>query len=349
MLQLPPVGKNLYYLFDCMEFTELMHELFFLDEVVRQSDPAMSASLNRLRCGKWTQQDREDALTWGQRLRDDPTAPRVRLVFTNQERADHNTQELGKLLAAGVEDTHFLAEDGTPHGAPPLSATMLSHVLTAANVTAERDLHLAVGAVVMAIRNDHQRKIYNGTTGVVVGLDKATGSAQVRVRDPDGTNERVVVFERERFEAHEPGSLRCTAFRLQLPLTLAFAITVHKAVGLTLDAAEVKLIRGTGAQFGMAYVALSRCRRKEDILILELDPAFCKAPKAPLAFEAGTRFSRRAYDAMLARPTNFVLNVAATLVAGPRVAQDIGGRFEDASSGGSAKRPRTDSDSRASN
>jgi len=127
------------------------------------------------------------------------------------------------------------------------------------------DLHLRLrdGARVMALTNDAQKGYYNGMLGVVVGLD--SGSVTVKI-----DNGRVVKFERftwennqyvlkdDSIEAQKIGT--CSQF----PLTLAWAITIHKSQGLTFD----KIVLHVAKTFcpGQLYVALSRCRTLEGIV-----------------------------------------------------------------------------------
>lgn len=121
------------------------------------------------------------------------------------------------------------------------------------------DIHLKLreGARVMALTNDTQKGYYNGMLGVVVNLD----ANSVTVKMDKGS---VIKFERytwennqyalkdDQIEAQKIGS--CTQF----PLTLAWAITIHKSQGLTFD----KIVLHVAKTFcpGQLYVALSRCR-----------------------------------------------------------------------------------------
>ncbi len=130
-------------------------------------------------------------------------------------------------------------------------------------------LELKVGAQVLFVRNDPspQKLYFNGKIGKVTRLGRET----VRVRCPDGREDievELATWDNVRYHLDpESGEIRETkigSFR-QLPLKLAWAITIHKSQGLTFDRAVID----AGAAFaaGQVYVALSRCRSLEGLVL----------------------------------------------------------------------------------
>lgn len=130
---------------------------------------------------------------------------------------------------------------------------------------ADEVLTLKKGAQVMFIRNDSEAGFYNGKIGKVSDI-KANG--QVTVTDSDGldiivspvewTNSQYVLDD----ESGEIQQSVVGTFK-QLPLRIAWAITIHKSQGLTFD--KVIIDAGAAFAFGQVYVALSRCRTLEGI------------------------------------------------------------------------------------
>ena len=130
---------------------------------------------------------------------------------------------------------------------------------------ADEVLTLKKGAQVMFIRNDSEAGFYNGKLGKVSDI-KSNG--QVTVTDSDGldiivspvewTNSQYVLDD----ESGEIQQSVVGTFK-QLPLRIAWAITIHKSQGLTFD--KVIIDAGAAFAFGQVYVALSRCRTLEGI------------------------------------------------------------------------------------
>ena len=133
----------------------------------------------------------------------------------------------------------------------------------------KQELELKVGAQVMFVKNDPnpEKAFYNGKIGRLVGYNEKDGSVTV---ESDG--ERITVpklkwqnmeytinAENQDIEEKEIGSFT------QIPLRLAWAVTIHKSQGLTFD----KVIVDAGQAFahGQVYVALSRCTSLEGLVL----------------------------------------------------------------------------------
>lgn len=130
---------------------------------------------------------------------------------------------------------------------------------------APKQLALKRGAQVMFVRNDSDRRWVNGTIGIV----KELRDAAIVVEVDDGTEHEVEVIEWEdvQYALDEKTNTVVEAVAgvyRQFPLMPAWAVTIHKAQGLTLERVMVDLARGAFAD-GQVYVALSRCQSMEGL------------------------------------------------------------------------------------
>jgi ATP-dependent DNA helicase PIF1 len=123
-------------------------------------------------------------------------------------------------------------------------------------------LKLKIGAEVMFIKNDPSARYVNGTRSVVVGFDKVDGWPIVKTYDNE-----IIIAHPEEWKYEDNGAVRATI--TQVPLRLAWAITIHKSQGMTLDAAEIDL--GDAFEPGMGYVALSRVRSLNGLKLMNLN------------------------------------------------------------------------------
>lgn len=260
--QLPPVIKDserpyfeqVYpspFFFNSKAFRKLPHVIIELERIHRQKDAEFLAILNDIRTGT----PHRNTLT-ALNTRFDPSfiPPEdekwIRLTTHN---AQADAVNRAKMEEIDSEERTFEARiDGSfPENAYP----------------ADTELGLKVGAQVMFIRNDvsGEGRYYNGKIGTVSALDK-----DVVVTDEHGTE--IVVGEEEweniKYELNpESGEIEGKVegvFR-QYPLRLAWAITIHKSQGLTFD--RVMIDAGSAFSFGQVYVALSRCRSLDGIVL----------------------------------------------------------------------------------
>lgn len=260
--QLPPIAhggedellrqyyKTLYF-FSSAALKSMKYSCIELKNVYRQTDRHFIDILNHARNCTLTSQDISDLnARYIPGFSPKPEDGYIRLMTHNRQVDNVNETELEKLDSKPY--TFVAAVTGTfPEESYP----------TADSLTLKK------GAQVMFIKNDPERRFINGTLGEVKSIDK--NSIAVRLTE-SGTVIDVEPMEwqniRYQFdeESKEISSKQIGRFK-QYPLKAAWAITVHKSQGLTFD----KAIIDVHAAFspGQAYVALSRCRTLDGLVL----------------------------------------------------------------------------------
>lgn len=260
--QLPPIAhggedellrqyyKTLYF-FSSTALKSMKYSCIELKNVYRQTDRHFIDILNHARNCTLTSQDISDLnARYVPGFSPKPEDGYIRLMTHNRQVDYVNETELEKLDSKPY--TFVAAVTGTfPEESYP----------TADSLTLKK------GAQVMFIKNDPERRFINGTLGEVKSIDK--NSIAVRLAE-SGTIIDVEPMEwqniRYQFdeESKEISSKQIGRFK-QYPLKAAWAITVHKSQGLTFD----KAIIDVHAAFspGQAYVALSRCRTLDGLVL----------------------------------------------------------------------------------
>ncbi len=123
---------------------------------------------------------------------------------------------------------------------------------------APSELKLKVGAEVMFVKNSQQGKYVNGTRGKIVNFN-SSGWPVIKTM-----NGKIVVAEPESWQIEDDLGQPLASI-VQVPLRLAWAITVHKSQGMSLDQAVIDLSQVF--EYGMGYVALSRVRSLEGLIL----------------------------------------------------------------------------------
>jgi hypothetical protein len=126
------------------------------------------------------------------------------------------------------------------------------------SVLAPSVLTLKQGALVMAVKNDPNRRYANGSIGTVVDFEPGTDYPVVEF-----LNGKTVTMQPDTWELRDGDKKRASIS--QVPLRLAWAITVHKSQGMTLDAARIDLRKAFVP--GMGYVALSRVKNIDNLYL----------------------------------------------------------------------------------
>jgi ATP-dependent DNA helicase PIF1 len=250
--QLPPVsrpGEGAIFAFDSESWKELKPLVCYLGEQHRQDDEKLLQILDQIRSGDV--EEGFEILQDRQNIEFEDIIKVTKLYTHNQDVDAINVAELAKLGEG--QKTFTMMTYGAKNHIEKLVGSCLS----------PQYLDLKVGAVVMCTKNNFDAGYANGTLGEVVGFDDETGNPIIV------TNEQKEITIAPVEWAIEDTDRRLASIE-QIPLRLAWAITVHKSQGMSLDAAEIDLSKAF--EYGQGYVALSRVRTLSGLKLLGFHP-----------------------------------------------------------------------------
>jgi len=257
--QLPPIVKNNYdktptllnetvprFAYDSPAWERANFITCYLTEQYRQDDANFLDILTAIRRNNFTNDHLGCIKTRKIELRQIPED--ITKLYTHN--VDVDTVNSKKLALLPNEPCEYLMNE---HGHSFLTATLKKGCLS------PEVLHLKIGASVMFTKNNSREGYVNGTLGTVIGFEPATSWPVVKTKN----GQRIEVTPVD-WTIEEDGKVRAKI--TQLPLRLAWAITVHKSQGMSLDEATMDLSQVF--EYGQGYVALSRVRRLSGLHLL---------------------------------------------------------------------------------
>jgi len=290
LFQLPPISRGggpVDFVHLSAAWQELHPKICYLTEQHRQVGDALLDLLEAMRRGD-VNELHESALQ--ERLRERRPGDLVvtRLYSHNMDVDAINQRHLQDI--SEVSRTYAMQTSGQAAKVEQLVKSVL----------APETLELKIGAEVMFVANNFPAGFVNGTRGKVVAFVDNLPVVEL-------ANGREVKVERHSWKLEEDGKTRAEV--AQLPLRLAWAITIHKSQGMSLDAAEIDLSRSFTP--GMGYVALSRVRSMDGVYLTGVNQMALAMHPAIFEFDGELRDA----SAALARTTDDV-EVEAVLPAG---------------------------------
>jgi hypothetical protein len=243
------------YFFNAKVWQQMQLVSIELHKVYRQRDDHFVAMLDRIRQNQATQQD-INAIN--ARVQPDPIPEdgnRLRITLaTRRDTVDYiNEQRLAEL-----------------EGSPTLFRGWVKDDFPEASFPTPIELQVKLGAQVIFIKNDKDKRWVNGTLGTITELDEEEGIITVQTEDGIDFDVEREVWENMRYifnEKEQKIEEQLLGTYTQFPLRLAWAITVHKSQGLTFNQVNIDFTGGAFAG-GQTYVALSRCTSLEGISLV---------------------------------------------------------------------------------
>jgi len=251
--QLPPVSrvpKEKRFAWQADVWRALELQTCYLEEKFRQDDSRLIQILDDIRAGSISEPSQTllDSRHEANLSTDTPT----RLYTHNVDVDRINHEELERLAG---EPKLFVCESTG-------NEKSIEKIFKSSLVLGE--LVLKKGAVVICIKNNAEDGYVNGTTGVIQSFSPIDNMPIIITT----AGKKIKLDMQEWSLENDSGKIMATVS--QVPLRLAWAITIHKSQGMTLDAAEIDLSKTF--ETGQGYVALSRIKNIEGLRLMGLNP-----------------------------------------------------------------------------
>lgn len=270
-------------LFETGVWMSLALEVVKMEKSYRQDNSDFCALLNRMRYGELTESD----ITLLRSRVNAKLSPAEGIVPTRMysRNADVEQENLRHLEACPLPAKLYEAiyNDRTGKVQPHIAKQYLVK-----SFPVDQNLQLRVGAQVMLLANlNLEQGLANGTRGVIVRFQDCSDDDIMPqwpkqplpvVRFTNGVELLIKPSVWEKRDADDT-SITC----IQLPLKLAWAITIHKSQGCSLDCGIATVDRQV-FEYGQAYVALSRFRTLEGLSLIEFDPTVVRAHPAVVEY-----------------------------------------------------------------
>ncbi len=262
--QLPPIKRaqdfqaNMFedssragFVTDSVSYAELDPVICYLETQYRQEEGDLTQILDAIRSGIVDQYEIDKLQA---RMNIQPPADQS---LTNLHTTNIDVDRINQTNLARIKQpvkSFKMTASGNKYQVEALKKTVL----------APEKLDLKIGAYVMLVKNDPKNRFVNGSLGQIIDFAAIDGVLMPEVKL--NTGKRLVV-EPATWELMD-GEVRLAAVT-QFPLRLAYAVTIHKSQGMTLDGAVINLAKAFTP--GMGYVALSRVRDLDSLYLTGLN------------------------------------------------------------------------------
>jgi ATP-dependent DNA helicase PIF1 len=326
--QLPPVGDKdepdtQRFCFESDDWNSVFHRECQIEliKIFRQTDEVYASILNQIREGKIKRKSNDLLLQYVGRTFDpnlvaEPTKlypTRNKVENINNTKMSNLTGEEREFNIKYLKDLEMNKVDRSKRLEFNEKDIQVELDFLASNLICDKEMKLKVGSQVMCIVNiqsDSGIEICNGSQGIVLSFCEMTGAPRVKFNNGI---ERIMV-------RHVWASDKIPGIGVsQIPLILAWALTIHKSQGATMDAAEIDV--GSGIfECGQTYVALSRVKTLSGLYLTSFDAKRIRINKKVKDFYESLSLYH------LSKSNNeevFIPIVVAEIIAEPVIATDV--------------------------
>ena len=265
-LQLPPVKSN-GFCFESFSWDLSIDKTIYFDKIIRQKDKNLQKILNKVRVGVIDDEVKKILDTCLNRKLENKHGIKPTLLFSRKDMVnEYNNEKLQELVELGKETNIYQSSFQFGKQVTEESEDFLKDLINN-QYSIDDHLTLTKGTQVMLNANNIYEGLANGSRGIIIDFSN-DGYPIVHF-----LNDVIVEIKYKDYKIEDNSD---SVVKKQIPLIHAWAITIHKAQGMSLEYLETD-IGNSIFEYGQAYVVLSRIKNLEGLSLLNIDYTKIKA------------------------------------------------------------------------
>jgi ATP-dependent DNA helicase PIF1 len=265
-LQLPPV-KSTGFCFESFSWDLSINKTIYFDKIIRQKDKNLQKILNKVRVGMIDDDVKKILDTCLNRKLENKHGIKPTLLFSRKDMVnEYNNEKLQELVELGKETKIYQSSFQFGKQVTEESEDFLKDLINN-QYNIDDHLTLTKGTQVMLNANNIYEGLANGSRGIIIDFS-SDGYPIVHF-----LNDIIVEIKYKDYKIEDNSD---SVTKKQIPLIHAWAITIHKAQGMSLEYLETDIGHSI-FEYGQAYVVLSRIKNLEGLSLLNIDYTKIKA------------------------------------------------------------------------
>jgi ATP-dependent DNA helicase PIF1 len=263
-LQLPPV-KSTEFCFESISWDMVIDKTFYFDKIIRQNDPILQNILNNIRIGNITDEVKNVLNSLLNKKLSSEHGIIPTLLFSKKNMVvEYNKKEIQKLIDEGKDNYKYQSYYEFSKNIKEEHKEFYTDLINS-QYNVEDTLTFSRNSQVMLTVNMPEEGLANGSRGIIIDFTK----------NKSEQNYPIVMFLNGKVMEIKPHSYtidenKDIITKVQIPLILSWAITIHKAQGMTLDFLQTD-IGNSIFEYGQAYVVLSRIKDLDGLSLINVD------------------------------------------------------------------------------